>query len=100
MSATSTPASDRSAYSDRLGAWLDEHATDAPRRSLLAPQDDAAVARWRAWQAKLADAGYVGVTWPEEYGGAGGVPAEQVLVDQELERRGIVGAFDFVGVGM
>jgi alkylation response protein AidB-like acyl-CoA dehydrogenase len=58
------------------------------------------VARWRAWQAELADAGYVGVTWPEEYGGGGGEPAEQVIVDQALEQRGMVGAFDFVGVGM
>ena len=91
---------DRAEYRERLAAWLDEHASEAPRRTVLAPQGDPAVNRWRAWQARLADAGYVGVTWPEQYGGGGGEPAEQVVVDQELERRGIVGAFDFVGVGM
>jgi alkylation response protein AidB-like acyl-CoA dehydrogenase len=84
----------------RLRQWLDEHEAHAPRRSALVPQDAAGVARWRAWQARLADAGYVGVTWPVEYGGRAGTPAEQVIVDQELERCGIVGAFDFVGVGM
>jgi alkylation response protein AidB-like acyl-CoA dehydrogenase len=87
-------------YRQRLRTWLDEHARQAPRRSVLAPQDEAGVSWWRAWQAELADAGYVGVTWPEAYGGAGGSPAEQVLVDKELEVRGIVGPFDFVGVGM
>jgi alkylation response protein AidB-like acyl-CoA dehydrogenase len=87
-------------YGQRLGRWLDEHAARAPRRSVLAPQDQVGVSRWRAWQAELAGAGYLGVTWPEAYGGAGGSPAEQVLVDQELERRGVVGPFDFVGVGM
>jgi alkylation response protein AidB-like acyl-CoA dehydrogenase len=54
----------------------------------------------RAWQCALADAGYLGITWPEDYGGAGGVPAQQVIVEQELEARGIAGAFDFVGIGM
>jgi alkylation response protein AidB-like acyl-CoA dehydrogenase len=87
-------------YREALRGWLAEHGAQAPRRSVLAPQDGAEVARWRAWQAKLADAGYVGVTWPEQYGGAGGVPAQQVIVDRELERHGIVGPFDFIGVGM
>jgi alkylation response protein AidB-like acyl-CoA dehydrogenase len=84
----------------QLCAWLDEHGAEAPRRSVLAPQDDESVDRWRAWQGRLADAGYVGITWPQRYGGGGGTPAQQVAVDRELEDRGIVGAFDFVGVGM
>jgi alkylation response protein AidB-like acyl-CoA dehydrogenase len=96
----SLDASARAAYRERLNAWLDEHADDAPRRTVLEPQDDEAVARWRAWQGALADAGYAGVTWPTEYGGAGGTPAESVLVDQVLEERGIAGAFDFIGIGM
>jgi alkylation response protein AidB-like acyl-CoA dehydrogenase len=87
-------------YRQRLRLWLDEHGADAPRRAVLIPQDDAAIARWRAWQAKLAEAGFVGVTWPEKYGGGGGVPAQQVIVEQELEARGIVGVLDFVGIGM
>ncbi len=87
-------------YRLRLCRWLDEHDHHAPPRAVLAPQDDAVVARWRAWQRRLADAGYVGVTWPVRYGGASGTPAHQVAVDQELERRAIVGPFDFVGVGM
>jgi alkylation response protein AidB-like acyl-CoA dehydrogenase len=88
------------AYRERLRAWLDEHAVGAPARHVLEPQDDAAVARLRAWQGVLADAGYVGVTWPEEAGGPGGTPAEAVIVDQELEARGVSGPFDFIGIGM
>jgi alkylation response protein AidB-like acyl-CoA dehydrogenase len=88
------------AYRERLRAWLDEHAAGAPPRHVLEPQDDAAVARLRAWQGVLADAGYVGVTWPEEAGGPGGTPAEAVIVDQELEARGVSGPFDFIGIGM
>ncbi|WP_354698877.1 Putative acyl-CoA dehydrogenase FadE17 [Paraconexibacter sp. AEG42_29] len=91
---------DQHAYRERLRAWLDEHGKDAPPRHVLEPQDDAAVARLREWQGVLADAGYVGVTWPEVAGGPGGTPAEAVIVDQELEARGLSGPFDFIGIGM
>jgi alkylation response protein AidB-like acyl-CoA dehydrogenase len=94
------PADDHHQYREQLRAWLDEHGDRAPKRTVLAPQDGAAVARWRDWQAQLADAGYVGVTWPEQYGGSGGVPAQRVIVERELEARGLAGVFDFVGVGM
>ena len=91
---------DQGEYRDRLCAWLDEHEADAPRRAVLTPLDDAAVGRRREWQRRLADAGYVGVTFPERYGGAGGTPAQRVIVDHELERRGIAGGFDFIGLDM
>jgi alkylation response protein AidB-like acyl-CoA dehydrogenase len=87
-------------YRAALSTWLDEHENVAHRRRVLQPLSDEEVGAWREWQAQLADAGYVGVTWPERYGGAGGTAAEQVVVDQELERRGFGGAFDFVGIGM
>ncbi len=87
-------------YRERLRAWLDEQEVDAPRRQVLVPQDAAAVARWREWQATLADAGYLGVTWPAEYGGQDLTPAHRVAVEQELEARGVSGAFDFIGIEM
>jgi len=80
-----TPEFDVPAYRDGLRRWLDQQAAGAPERSVLAPQDDAAVAERRAWQRQLADGGYVGVTWPVEYGGAGGVPAQRVIVEHELD---------------
>jgi alkylation response protein AidB-like acyl-CoA dehydrogenase len=92
--------SDTAEYRQQVRAWLEANGADAPAREVLAPQSVEAVGRWRGWQARLADAGYAGVTWPKEYGGAGGTPAEQVVVDQELERRGLAGPFDFIGVGM
>jgi alkylation response protein AidB-like acyl-CoA dehydrogenase len=67
---------------------------------VLEPLDDDAVARRRAWQHELADAGYIGVTWPAEFGGAGGLPAQRVIVEHELEARGLAGPFDFVGLDM
>ncbi|HEV3055466.1 MAG TPA: acyl-CoA dehydrogenase family protein, partial [Solirubrobacteraceae bacterium] len=87
-------------YRDEFRGWLDRNGDDAPRRSVLEPQDDAAVECRRAWQRRLADAGYVGVTWPVEFGGRGGLPAQRVVVERELDERGIAGPFDFVGLDM
>jgi alkylation response protein AidB-like acyl-CoA dehydrogenase len=44
------------------------------------------VAFLRGWQARLAASGWVGVTWPVEYGGRGLGPAENFVVQEELAR--------------
>ncbi|GAA3805069.1 acyl-CoA dehydrogenase family protein [Nocardioides panacisoli] len=71
---------------DRLGERGD-------RRSF-----DDVVARER--QALLYDAGYVGVTWPVEAGGRGGTPMQQAIVDQEMDRAGVPGLINLIGIGM
>jgi len=40
----------------------------------------------RDWQARLAAGRWVGVAWPEEYGGRGGGPVEHYVVTEELAR--------------
>ncbi len=44
------------------------------------------VAFGRRWQAQLAGAGWVGVTWPPAYGGRGLGPAANFVVQEELAR--------------
>jgi alkylation response protein AidB-like acyl-CoA dehydrogenase len=44
------------------------------------------VAFGREWQAKLAEGRWVGVAWPEEYGGRGAGPVEHFIVTEELAR--------------
>jgi alkylation response protein AidB-like acyl-CoA dehydrogenase len=44
------------------------------------------VAFGRTWQAKLATAGLVGVTWPTAYGGRGLSPLHHYIVQEELAR--------------
>ncbi len=63
------------AFRDEVRAWLK---ANAPRRDRPADSDTkAVVASRRAWQKKLYDAGYVGITWPKEYGGRGAGFMEQ-----------------------
>ena len=71
-------------------AWLMEH-LPWPYGVGLPPRfDDLAetVAFGRRWQAELAADGWVGVTWPEEYGGRGLGALENYVVIEELARAG------------
>jgi len=85
-------------FRNRARAWLAEN---APRRGA----DDessirADIAAQKAFQAKLYDAGFVGLTWPKEYGGQGLTNAEQIAFGQETRNYALpVGAF-FIGIGM
>ena len=40
----------------------------------------------RAWHRQLYEAGYVGITWPEEYGGQGRTQVENAILQEELAR--------------
>lgn len=64
-------------------AWLEAH---APRRSPVSTDradDEAAIARGRAWQRAKYEAGWAGLTWPREFGGQGRPLIDQIVWDQE-----------------
>ena len=89
----------------RLRATDEEQALQAEVRTFLAqdrltPADlpralDERMEILRAWQASCYEAGYVGRAWPNEFGGGGRAPVEQIIVDQELAAAG---APEFVNV--
>jgi alkylation response protein AidB-like acyl-CoA dehydrogenase len=95
MDLNDTP--EQAAYRARIRAWLEEHRDEAPKPR---GDDERSVDDHRAWQRKLAEAGFVGITWPKEYGGQGLGPIEQVIVNQEIARAGVPGILDAIGVGM
>jgi alkylation response protein AidB-like acyl-CoA dehydrogenase len=86
-------------YRVKVRSWLEENKGDAPPRSATG-DEDAYIAARRAWQGKLAEAGLAGVTWPEEFGGQGKGPIEQVIVNQEIGNSGVPGILDVIGIGM
>jgi len=76
------------AWRSEIRAWLVEH-LPWPYGQGLPPRFedlDEEVAFLRAWQARLAAAGWVGVAWPEQYGGRGAGPVEHFIVQEELAR--------------
>src|SRR4051812_49454712 len=76
------------ALRDECRSWLREHLPWEYGRGLPPRFDDLAeeVAFGREWQAKLASGRWVGVAWPEEFGGGGGGPIEHYNVTQEVAR--------------
>jgi alkylation response protein AidB-like acyl-CoA dehydrogenase len=86
MDLTTTP--DQEHLRDEFRAWLHEHlpweyGVGLPPRFTDLGEE---VAFGRRWQADLASAGWVGVTWPTAYGGRGLGPGENFVVQEELAR--------------
>jgi alkylation response protein AidB-like acyl-CoA dehydrogenase len=71
-------------FRDELRAWI---AAQLPFPS-VPHEDEARVAYLTAWQRRLYEAGWVAVTFPEEYGGRGLDPIYEAIVLDELGSAG------------
>jgi alkylation response protein AidB-like acyl-CoA dehydrogenase len=83
-----SPTAAEARLREEVRAWLREHLPWEYGKGLPPRFDDldAEVAFGREWQAQLASGRWVGVAWPQEYGGRGGGPVEHYLVTEELAR--------------
>jgi alkylation response protein AidB-like acyl-CoA dehydrogenase len=54
----------------------------------------------REWSQKLGAAGYAGLTWPKEYGGAGAPYSHQAIFLEELARAEAPSHLGVIGIGM
>jgi alkylation response protein AidB-like acyl-CoA dehydrogenase len=89
-----TDAEERFAAEAR--AWFTDNTDTPPDTEDLAE----AIAWGRAWQAKLAAAGWVGINWPVEYGGRGASPVEVALFNTEYARSGAAQLVNRVGINL
>src|SRR2546423_14421217 len=64
---------EEAAFRAALRTWLEAN-VPAELRGFRGWSGPAAVALGRDWSKRLAQAGYAGLTWPKEYGGAGRAP--------------------------
>jgi alkylation response protein AidB-like acyl-CoA dehydrogenase len=97
---------DVDAFRNEARAWL---SANVPRRSgddnpaavfVERPDEAAYVARAKEWQARLADAGWAGITWPTEYGGRGLGPMQQIVWVQEAALYDLPLDIFNIGIGM
>jgi alkylation response protein AidB-like acyl-CoA dehydrogenase len=95
------PAADLEAFRADLRRWLDANVPDdlRPENADRLP-DDERVRRLRAWQRKLAEARWVGITWPEEYGGRGAGIPEQIVYVEEMARARAPEVIGNLGIGI
>jgi len=93
------------AFRDELKQWLAMHMKELPewygRRDIAGPDVDSQeyhdFSIW--WHRKLYDAGFVGITWPREYGGRGATIMEQVIFYEEIARHRAPGLANGHGIG-
>src|SRR5579864_2629935 len=84
------------AFRDEVRGWLKANS----------PPDDGAsdmktfIENRRAWQKKLYEAGYVGMTWPEEYGGRGRSFMDQLIFNDEMILAHAPEPINVIGLGM
>ena len=96
-----TLTSEQEAFRERVRAWLEANIPDEWSKLGLSevPRPEA-YAFLRTWQAKLFDAGFIGLTWPREYGGQGLTFLEEMILHQEMALRKAPPILNILGVGM
>ena len=73
------------------------------RRTIPGPTpegDEAGFEFRRAWQRKLNERGWAGLSWPSEYGGSGATLVEQAIFYEEIARAGAPQMANVLGLAM
>jgi alkylation response protein AidB-like acyl-CoA dehydrogenase len=84
MDFTFTP--EQEAFRQELCAWLAAHVPPAAAQLRhWQPHASASdLAFLKAWQKKVYEGGWAGISWPQEYGGRGASLVERLIFDQEM----------------
>jgi alkylation response protein AidB-like acyl-CoA dehydrogenase len=94
---------EQQSFREEVRAWL---AANMPREwsSRLVASSDVPRAEsydlLRRWQRRLFDAGFVGLTWPKEYGGRGLTFLEEMILQEEMGLAKAPPILNILGVGM
>jgi alkylation response protein AidB-like acyl-CoA dehydrogenase len=84
------------AFARDVRAWLADNLELPPRFSSLADE----IAWGREWQRKLASGRWVGIHWPEEYGGRGASPVQVAIFNMEYARSRALQPVNRVGINL
>jgi alkylation response protein AidB-like acyl-CoA dehydrogenase len=96
-----TLTADQQAFRERVRAWLEANipaewrsvaTTEVPRKE--------AFDLVRTWQRTLYEGGFIGITWPKEYGGQGLTFMEEMILHEEMALQKAPPILNILGVGM
>src|ERR687892_105622 len=90
---------EEAAFRAELRSWLEENLPEELQghRGGAARFEGEAM---RAWSRALHEAGYAGLTWPEEYGGGGAPYTHQAIFLEEMARAEAPPHIGVIGIGM
>src|SRR5438094_2459 len=89
-------------FRNELRAWLAANLPRPWREELRDPRatETSLIELRRAWQKKLYQAGYLGMDWPEQWGGRGGTEVEKSIMEAELARADAPPILNILGIGL
>jgi alkylation response protein AidB-like acyl-CoA dehydrogenase len=87
------------AYRSKVRAWLAGHAAQFGATARKGLDEAADLALGRRWQRTKAEAGYAGITWPRQYGGAGGSELEGAIFSEEEAALGFPTGYFAISLG-
>ena len=74
---------------DEVAQFIKENVTPEVMAELESSLEGGRGPNYDAMMQKVADRGWVGISWPKEYGGQGGSRIDQYVVEEEFARVGI-----------
>src|SRR5947207_7012560 len=85
-------------FRGEVDAWLEANLTDELRGARFGERRFERAGR--EWSRKLYEAGYAGLTWPKEYGGAGAPHSYQAIFLEESAKAEAPQHIGVIGLGM
>ncbi len=99
MDARDTP--DEAEFRARLRAWFAANLPEGWRETgYVVPESPESVSFLKDWSRKLHEEGFVGVTWPKEYGGLEAPLTHHLIFLEEMGRAEAPEHVDTIGLGM
>ena len=101
MDFTLTP--EQQAFRETVRAWLRANIPEEWARQAVAGSEIPRAEAYellRRWQRALYDAGFLGLTWPKEYGGRGLTFMEEIILQEEIALAKAPPVLNVLGIGM
>jgi alkylation response protein AidB-like acyl-CoA dehydrogenase len=89
---------EEAAFRGEVDAWIEANLTDELRGGRFGERRFEKAGR--EWSRKLYEAGYAGLTWPKEYGGAGAAYSYQAIFLEETAKAEAPQHIGVIGLGM
>ncbi len=83
-----------------LRHWLQSNLPDGWGVSFKMPKGESRLEFLRSWQRRLHLGGYLGLSWPKEYGGRGASMIEMAIFNEEMARAEAPGPLNVLGLAM
>jgi alkylation response protein AidB-like acyl-CoA dehydrogenase len=92
---------EETAFREKARAWLKENLpTGIANRGFALAIDEDSVRMLTDWQRRLWEAGYLGLSWPKEYGGQGASMIESAIFNEEMARVRAPAPLNELGLSM